>query len=224
MRTYWCAHRLAAAGHEVHVVTNAKEVQPPFRMYMRAEDWTRCEATWDAGSVRVHWTDPVDSSQFHIPQASAFVSKLAAVAARVHAKHSFDVIYSHYMEPYGVAAHLVAEITGAPHVTRMAGSDAGRLWRHPQFETLYDHVLRSADAVIVRGKVAERAIQHGVDRGRIADAGAFAVPEQLFTPEGSTLDLAGLRTEVARDGEFRDLQWGEFAANRPHFGIYGKLG
>ena len=36
MRTYWTAHALAERGHEVHVVTNAKEAVPPFRMHMRA--------------------------------------------------------------------------------------------------------------------------------------------------------------------------------------------
>ncbi len=35
MRTYWSAHGLAARGHEVHVVTNAKEAVAPFRMHMR---------------------------------------------------------------------------------------------------------------------------------------------------------------------------------------------
>ena len=32
MRTYWHAHGLATLGHEVHVVTNAKEAVSPFRM------------------------------------------------------------------------------------------------------------------------------------------------------------------------------------------------
>jgi hypothetical protein len=44
MRTYWAAHALAMRGHDVHVVTNAKEVRPPYRMHMRAQDWKRCEA------------------------------------------------------------------------------------------------------------------------------------------------------------------------------------
>jgi glycosyltransferase involved in cell wall biosynthesis len=224
MRTYWTAHALAARGHEVHVVTNAKEGRAPFRMHMRAEDWKRCEAVYGAGSVTVHWTDPADSSQFHIPAAGAFVSKLASVAAHAHSEHRFDVIYSHYIEPYGVAAHLAAEMTGLPHVVRMAGSDSGRLWRHPQFEALYDHVLRSAEVVITRGAAADRAIQRGVARDRIAVGGHFTVPEDLFTPEGPKLDLDGLRSEVAQNSELRDLLWGEFAADRPYFGIYGKLG
>jgi glycosyltransferase involved in cell wall biosynthesis len=224
-RTYWSAHGLAARGHEVHVVTNAKEVRPPFRMHMRRQDWKRCEATYSpSGSVTVHWTDPVDNSQFYIPLASAFVSKLAGTAARVHSEHPFDVIYSHYLEPYGVAGHLTAEMAGVPHVVRMAGSDAGRLWRHPQFEALYDHVLRSAASVIASGPVAGRAIKRGVRPERIAAVGGFDLPEDLFRPEGPALDLAALRREIEPDPDLRDLLWGGFAAEVPFFGIYGKLG
>ena len=112
--------------------------------------------------MTVHWTDPVDRSQSYIPMASPFVSKLAAMAARVHSERPFDVIYSHYLEPYGVAGCLAAQMTGVPHVVRTAGSDAGRLWHHPQLEALYDHVLRSAEAVVAAGAVAERAVQRGV--------------------------------------------------------------
>src|SRR5437763_6460131 len=176
MQTYWSAHRLAARGHEVHVVTNAKEVRPPFRMHMRAEDWRRCEGSYGKGSVTVHWTDPADAAQYYIPMASAFVSKLAAMAAGLQAKHPFDVVFSHYMEPYGVAGYLATQMTGVPHVVRMAGSDAGRLWLHPQLEPLYDHVLRSAEAVVASGAVAERAVQRGVSPERIVRGGDFVVP------------------------------------------------
>ena len=224
MRTYWTAHGLAALGHEVHVITNAKEVAPPFRMYMREQDWARCEATYGSGSVRVHWSEPMDRSQFYIPTASAFVSKLATLAANAHEARGFDVIFSHYLEPYGVAGYLAARMTGAPHVVRMAGSDAGRLWHHPQFEALYDHILRSADLVIAAHVVAARAIERGVDPGRIRPGGSYALPKEFFTPDGPLLDLAALRAELATDEVFRDSVWGDFAGDRPYFGIYGKLG
>src|SRR5262245_61682236 len=97
MRTYWTAHRLAARGHQVHVVTNAREVLPPYRMYLREEDWQRCEGVYGDGYVRVHWSDPVDRSQSYIPMASAFVSKLAGIAAQAHSDTPFDVIHSHYL-------------------------------------------------------------------------------------------------------------------------------
>jgi glycosyltransferase involved in cell wall biosynthesis len=224
MRTYWTAHALAARGHDVHVVTNAKEVNPPFRMHMRAEDWQRCEAVYDAGRVQVHWTDPVDASQFYIPMASPFVTKLATIVAAVHSDHPFDVIFSHYMEPYGIAGYLASSMTGAPHVSRMAGSDAGRLWHHAQFEALYDHVLRSAEVVVANGVVAQRAGARGVDADRIALGGGYTVPEDLFAPEGSRIDLDVLCSEVKSNPHLSDQLWGTFAADRRYFGVYGKLG
>jgi glycosyltransferase involved in cell wall biosynthesis len=222
-RTYWSAHALAARGHDVHVVTNAKEAHPPFRMHMRHQDWERCEATYGTGSVTVHWTDPVDRSQSYIPMASPFVSKLASLVANVHSERPFDVIYSYYLEPYGVAGHLAAEMTRVPHVVRMAGSDAGRLWHHPQFEALYDHVLGSA-TIVIPGSLAGRAVRHGVRPERIGAGGSFDVPENLFCPEGPVLDLAALRREVEGDSALRDLLWGGFSGDLPYFGIYGKLG
>src|SRR5260370_14096689 len=115
-------------------------------------------------------------------------------------------------------------MTRAPHVVRMAGSDAGGLWHHPQLEPLYDHVLRSAEVVIAIGSVADRAIQHGVDPNRIAAGGAFVVPDDLFTPEGRAIDLAALRVEIGSDADLRDLLWGGFTGDRPYVGVYGKLG
>jgi hypothetical protein len=84
MRTFWTAHGLAALGHEVHVVTNAKEAVAPYRMHMRAQDWELCTAAYDTGSVSVYWTDPVDRSQSYIPMASPYVSKLAGLAPDWH--------------------------------------------------------------------------------------------------------------------------------------------
>jgi glycosyltransferase involved in cell wall biosynthesis len=224
MRTYWTAHALARCGHDVHVVTNAKEAVPPFRMHMREEDWQRCGASYGAGSVTVHWTDPVDRSQSYLPMASPFVTKLATLAANAHAAHPFDIIYSHYLEPYGVAGHLVSQMTGVPQVVRMAGSDAGRLWHHPQFEALYDHVLRSAAVVVAGGSVAQRAIARGVEPDRIALGGGYRLPDDLFVPEGPRIDLARLRSEVERDAALCGELWGAFPADRSYFGIYGKLG
>jgi glycosyltransferase involved in cell wall biosynthesis len=224
MRTYWTAYRLAEHGHEVHVVTNAKEASPPFRMHMRAEDWIRCEAQFSDGSLTVHWSDPVDRSQSYIPMASPFVSKLASIAAKVHAERPLDVIYSHYMEPYGVAGYLASEITGVPHVVRMAGSDAGRLWHHPQLDTLYDHVLRSAECVIAGGAVMQRAIERGVSSRRIAFGGGYTLPETLFTPDGPVINLKSLLSELGSADPVGDTLWGDFTGERNYFGVYGKLG
>src|ERR1700740_412079 len=99
-------------------------------------------------------------------------------------------------------------MTGVPHVVRMAGSDAGRLWHPPPLELLYGHVLCSAEAVAAAGAVAERAVQRGVSPDRIVRGGSFEVPEDLFTPEGPKLDIAALRAEAKGDPQFSDLTWG----------------
>ena len=208
----------------MHLVTNANEVRPPYRMYMRDDDWARCDADYGAGHVRVHWTDPLDGSQFHIPQGSAFVSKLASLAVEACTAHDLEIVFSFYMEPYGVAGHLAAAMVGVPHVVKTAGSDAGRLWQHPQFQPLYDGVFKAADTVVATGRVAQDLIAIGVDEQRIRADRAQTVAEDLFTPEGPALDVEALTAEVRLVPEVADLAWGDIRPGRRYLGVYGKLG
>src|SRR5260370_6735705 len=97
--------------------------------------------------------------------------KVGGMGGGLHAEHPFDVIHSFYLEPYGVAGHLAAQMTGVPHVTRTAGSDAGHLWRHPQLEALYDHLLRSAAGVITGHAVAAPALSRGLSADSLGVAG-----------------------------------------------------
>ena len=226
MQNYWAAHGLAKRGHDVHVVTNAKEVGPLHRMHMRPEDWARCEQSYGAGSVRVHWSDQAGGALFHIPEGNPFVTKLASIAVGLHAQQPFDAILSYYLEPYAVSGYLASQITGVPNIVRMAGSDAGRLWRQPQLEAVYDHVLRSAAFAVTGRVVAARATERGIAPERIAALHGYPAPEELFTADGPALDLAVLRRAVAADPDpaIRDLVWGGFTGDRPYFGVCGKLG
>jgi hypothetical protein len=74
------------------------------------------------------------------------------------------------------------------------------------------------------GAVADRAAQRGVDPGRIVSGGSYILPEEAFTPEGPAIDFGLLRNEIEQEAGLRDLLWGGFAGDKPHFGIYGKLG
>ena len=226
MRTYWTAHELAKRGHTVHVVTNAREASLPYRMFMRDEDWARCEAQYGDGSVTVHWTAS-ERREWHIPTGTAFATKLASLGLDVARREGIDLIYSYYVEPYGIAAHIVAQATGLPHVTRTAGSDAGRLWSLPQFAALYDHVFKSADAVLCSPAVVSKMIEAGVDSARIADNGQRHVKlRDVFAPDGPALDVELLRAQVsaAHDADFGSMLFGDFDPALTYVGVYGKLG
>lgn len=223
-RTFHMAHGLAARGHEVHVVTNAREVERPWRLFMREEDWSLCEADYGKGSVRVSWTEPVDWRQRYIPRNNPSVTKLVSLALATHGDKPFDIVHSYYLEPYAVAGHLLATTLDLPHVVKTAGSDVGKLWRHPQLEPLYDEILQSADLFFAAGVTAARAIEHGVDPRRIIANRGFQLSTDLFHPDAPPLDLAALAREIANSPAFESELWGSFVGNQPYIGVYGKLG
>jgi glycosyltransferase involved in cell wall biosynthesis len=226
MRTFWAAHGLAKLGHTVHVATNAKEVGPAFRMYMREQDWAQCEAQYGAGSVKVHWTDGYPGRQWHIPQGVPYVTKLASIGLELAQSGEIDIIYSYYAEPYCVAGHIVAQATGLPHVVRTAGSDAGRLWSLPQFAACYGHVFKSAAAVLCGPTVAAKMIAAGVAPSRLAFDPEPVRLQELFTPEGPELDVDLLQQQVLSDPDAhcRGSLFGTFDPSLKYIGIYGKLG
>jgi glycosyltransferase involved in cell wall biosynthesis len=224
MHQYWCAHSLAALGHQIHVITNAKDVEPNFRMLMRHEDWLRCEGDYPGGgSVRVHWSDTPDHRQRHIPWHNPFVTKLASLAAQVIQEHHLQVVFSYYLEPYGIAGHLAARMTARPHVVKHAGSDVGHLRLHPQFRPLYDHIFRTADRVITGGTFVQELNAAGVLDQRLFLRDDFRVPESIFCPKGDALDLSQVFREIAEDPSLAPMSQA-IALPPPYLGIYGKLG
>ena len=226
-RTYWTAHALAGLGHEVFVVTDAREATAPYRMHMRPEDWVRCDAQYGSGSVKVHWTESYGKQEWRIPNSTSHVTKLASIGLRVAREHRLDLIYSHYLEPYSVAAHLVAQTMGLPHIVRTAGSDAGRLWLLPQYQGLYDEILAAAEAIICSPGVASKmAAVAGPAAQVISTPGKHENLSDLFSPGGPVLDIESLEQEAtAHCGtEFHQQFYGTFDPSRQYVGVYGKLG
>lgn len=224
MRTYRYAHLLAEHGHDVQVFTTADEVTPPFRMYMRPEDWQRCSAQYANGRVQVHWTQPADATQSYIPMATPYVSKLTSLALTASAEQSFDFVFSFYMEPYGVAGHLVSSLLGIPHIIKTAGSDAGRLWKHAQLKPLYDRIFQSAAALIVGGVVAAEMKRIGIPQSRCFPERDIFRLSKVFATDGPALDVDQLIEESSQDPSYRDLVWGCYNPDLNYFGLYGKLG
>lgn len=190
-RMYRLAHALAGRGHQVHVVTNAMEVEDGYRVSMRPEDYDRLAARHGDGYVRVHHTVSDVRSQWHVPWHNPYATKLAGLAIDVIRNHELECVFSWYLEPYGVAGHLAASFTDTPHVVKTAGSDVGRLWQQPGMRTLYDELFLAADVIIGGGPLLKGLAELGVRPERIVpgDTDAAFVPLDEFAPEGDVLAL-----------------------------------
>ncbi|MDI1460760.1 glycosyltransferase [Catellatospora sp. KI3] len=204
-RTYRLAHGLAARGHAVHVVTNAAEVEDQYRIQLRPEDRTRLGGHYGPGTVRIHQTLADHYGQWHVPWHNPYATKLAGLAIETIKEHDLECVVSWYLEPYGVAGHLAASLTGRPHVINTAGSDVGRLWHQPGMRSLYDGIFRAADVVIgVRG-LPKALAEIGVPRSRMMPNDGHFVPLDEFAPDGPALEVAP-------------------ASTAPTIGVFGKLG
>jgi len=220
--TYRLARGLAQRGHSIHVVTNANEVESAYRIYLRPEDVEHLETSFSSGGyVRLHTTDCFCPDQFHVPVNNPFTTKLASLAASVVTEHGLDCILSIYLEPYGVAGHLAAEMTGVPHVVKTAGSDVGRLWKGGQFGPVYRFVIERAAGIITGRSLVTKAADFGISRRRIFIAPRFCVPLQEFCPTGVQLDPLEFGHAPS------DTSLGDAAPNPGGppltLGIYGKL-
>ena len=128
--TYWLVRALGEKGHTIHVVTNAQEVDPQYR-----EDVDLDDEQYRPEGVILHTTSP-DKDLGCIPLFNPYTEKLASIALDVVQNVNIDVVDSWYLVPYGVAALLVTQVSGHPLIGRVAGSDAERMCRSPQFRRL----------------------------------------------------------------------------------------
>lgn len=223
-QTYWLAHGLASRGHDVHVVTNADEVEPTFRMRLAPEDGSHYQPSFaNGGSVRVY--TPLGYSRramFHIPEANPFVSKLASVATDVIREHGCGVVFAYYFEPYGVAGYLTSRWTSRPLIVRHAGSDLDRLLRVPDLATTYKEILCAADAVVTKPRLMPRFTALGMRREQLEADIPYSIPTEMFRPTVAPADLSSL---VMPPGEHKGIpRAAPFDPARPVVGVYGKIG
>ena len=221
-QSYWLCRLLAARGHQVHVVTNAGEVEPRYRAWFLDGDEARMEADFPSGGfVRVRSTGGWDDGRFgYIPAANPFATKLAAMATEVVREQDCDLILAWYLEPYGIAASLASSWTGRPFVVRHAGSDRYALMSHPELSTGYKEVLRSAAGVLTAGAdfsgfdiPAERTLEV---------PGAYR-PEE-FSPTTPALDVNAVVRELADRNCPYVTNTAPVRDDVPRIGVYGKTG
>jgi len=225
---YWIARSLAHRGHEVHVITNADEVEDAFRIFLTQEDKHWYQPRFNHGSVRVWNTERFGRKYLYIPQANPFVTKLASLATEVVESSSAEVILSYYLEPYAVAAYLVSSWTGTPFIVRHAGSDVGRLLKIDQLSHCYTEILRRAHLIFTSERLAEFFVSLGVEPDRLYPDPGFSLPRDHFNPQVEPLSINGFLSELAAsspDFVRSILRWrtDPIDVSLPSIGIYGKI-
>lgn len=203
--TYWLARGLASRGHEIHLVTNADEVEDRYRIQLGADDAEMLQPQFDNGGfVRVHHVESFDAVVMaHIPEANPYYTRLASLATDVVRRHECEVVLASYLEPYGMAGWFAAKRCDRPLLIRHAGSDIDRLARVPDLGLAYKEILRDATAVLTFPRLVRRFAGMGVVPSRIAEAPQYLHDSRVFSPRGAALDLG---------------------QTVPTFGVYGKIG
>ena len=234
--TFRFAHELASRGHEVNVVTNSDEVEFGFRELLWGGDEARLEGEYGGGKVRVHQTHPLAPNSY-IPWTNPYVSKLVGRAIEVGNVRGCDAIVGVYLEPFGVAAALLSVVLQKPLILRHAGSDVGRLSKHPDLVETYRWTLGRADAVVTGapfGNVYETLLALGVLPAKLKTLGASALPN-WFCDSNENLDLMALAEASAASSwtdhlfpkAFKGLAHANekrLRKNVPTIGTFGKVG
>jgi len=223
--TYWLVRGLAERGHQIHVVTNADEVEDTYRLTLEAADagWYQPEFVHTGGRVRVYNPQPfTERSMGHIPSANPFVSKLASVATDIVRQHECEAILAYYYEPYAVAGWLASRWTDCPLIIKHAGSDLDRLFRVPDLATTYREVLGSAHLVMTQPGLMPRFLGLGVDQRRLSPDIPFSIAKDVFNPDAQPLDLNRLAIRAKSPDGPTSASRSE--AGQAVIGTYGKIG
>ena len=209
---YWMCRWLAERGHQVHVITNADEVEDQYRLRLRAEDRNLSPVR---GMLRVWPTEAPTLAYRHIPQTNPVVTKLTSLALDAIESQACELVVGFYLEPYVVAAYLAATLSGRPLVIRHAGSDVGRLLSVPQLRPTYAAILKSADVICARPAARARFLELGVEESRIVADPGWVMPRDHFHPGVEPLNVNAYLVNLGLD---------PIDPAHPIIGIYGKMG
>lgn len=190
-KAYWLAKALGRRGIEVHIVTNAWEVEDDYRITFDSADL----AHYQPHNVFVHNTDPFVEPHY-IPFSKPFTEKLASYAIEVIKRYNIEIIDSWYILPYVISAYLAKILTGKPQIMRHAGSDMTRLISSPYLNTLFTSIFCSVDKIITYRSKHEYFSALNIPDEKIFLLSNVSVDTGAFHPDVTPLDLSAYKTNI----------------------------
>lgn len=185
-KAYWLAKALGERGCEVHVVTNAWEVENDYRENIEASD---LDCNYQPKGVYVHNTDPFIEPSY-IPYSKPYTEKIASLAIDIIKEYDLQLIDSWYILPYVISGFLAKTITGKPQVIRHAGSDMSRLLSSPYLGTLFTSIFERVDKIITYPNMKERFSSLGIHGERLFLNNKVSIDTKAFNPQVMPIDLS----------------------------------
>lgn len=183
---YWRAYMLAELGNTVIVVTNCIEDCNGYAFVDQSNTFpSQLKFPKNEGMLMTFFTSrsctknkQIKRNHQHIPYNDMSTTKLYSLAEAVIKKYKPNVIYSGYLEPYGMVSYLLSEKYDIPYILGFAGSDFSRLLCVPELNRIYSRVLRKATLIMTSWNKAERLIGFGVEPEYIS-----CIPQPIVLPE-----------------------------------------
>lgn len=205
-KCYWLAKALGERGHEIHIVTNAWEVESIYREQLDGDD---LGGAYQPKGVYLYCTDPFMNPAY-IPYSKPYTEKLASLAIDVIREYDLQLVDSWYILPYVVSGFLAKVITGRPQIMRHAGSDMSRLFASPYLQTLFISIFERVDRIVTYPRMKEKFLALGIPEEKMFYNTKVSIDTRAFNPEIEPSDLSRYT-----DKEFR---------NRPVITYIGKIG
>jgi len=183
-RVYWLAKALGEREHEVHIVTNALEVENEYK-----EQFDINDQEYTPQNVFVHSLN-FDNNPWHIPFSRAYTERIANLAIEVIEEYNIQLIDSYYILPYGIAAFIAKNITGRPQILRHAGSDLGKLFASSSYQTLFKSIFQRVDKIITIPPIEKMFLSLGISESKIAFDEKVSVDPKAFKPEVTPFSLS----------------------------------
>jgi len=194
-KAYWLAKALGERGCEVHVVTNAWEVENDYREQIEADD---LNSAYQPKNVFVHNTDPFVESSY-IPYSKPYTEKIASLAIDIIREYDLQIIDSWYILPYVISGLLAKTIIGRPQIMRHAGSDISRLLSSAYLGTLFTSIFEKVEKIITYPSMRESFLSLGIPEEKLFYNTKVSVDTRAFNPEVNPIDLS-LYTDKNIDG------------------------
>ncbi|MDN3568009.1 glycosyltransferase [Paeniroseomonas aquatica] len=203
---FWLAIGLKRLGHDVIVCSDSMSTVKDAVRAHTDESLARPPA--ELANIEVQYAD-IEDPTLYLPFANIEFTKFLSKSFAALKSFRPDVLLSHYLEPYALVGHFVAEALRIPHVITHAGTDAVRLCSDEAIAEVYREVAQKARRFVAKSRIAAERFGAALDGPRPAP---YFPPSEYFQATDAPTTFRSLLT--AKFGLSKD---------EPIFGFYGKF-